>query len=425
MIRFILKTIKGNKKKYVLMSLVLSIVVSFFYVFLSLYESISGISADIVMGMGIDVINFLALALGVFVIIRINNYIIDDHTQEYALLLLTGRNFKQLLSYVFMHTGSILLLCFVVGGLLGNIWVVLINAFYKFIHIDFIVHLPSLFSYILIYPVCMIILLAISIMKINMLDLNINDHLRSKFKMKTLVPQKKTVPYLIFTVIGILFLSSGFKLTFDSNITMSSYTSFIGVIIGIVFVSNFLIPFLYYAFHNSLVLRSKKIMFILNGFMELSTTLALSFGINSIIIPILLASLIIVNNEILKYSIITLYILVLFMIMICFVLQLNMYCRTLIYKINTLKSLGLKSKEMKFIQIVQVFLYLLVISLPFIAFYSLLYNSYLSGLLDMQLLLLLAGGYVIVYLFIGIYMIIKFNMVIKEAYGYVKYLNRS
>lgn len=425
MVRFLLKTMKGNKKEYILMSLILSIVISFFYVFISFYESIASISSNIENGIGIDLINFISLALGVFVIIKINNYIIDNNTQEYALLLLTGRNLMQLIYYFLLHTGFLLLICFIIGGLLGNIWIILINALYKLIDISFMVQLPNIFYYVLIYPVCLVFLLAISIMKINIIDLNINDCLRNKVKTKTLVPEKKTILYFIFTFIGFMFLSNGFMLTLDSNMTVSTYTSFMGIIIGIVLISNFLVPFIYYGFHNNFVLKSKKIMFIFNGFMELSTTLSLSCCINSLMIPILLISILLMNYEVLKYCIIAIYILILLMIMICFILQLNIYCKSLIYKINTLKSIGLKSQDMYFIQNIQVIMFLLTVSLPFIAFYNLLYSGYLNGLLNTKILVMLAGGYILVYLFIGIYMIVKFSKTIKEAYGYVKYLNRS
>ena len=47
------------------------------------------------------------------------------------------------------------------------------------------------------------------------------------------------------------------------------------------------IPFIYYTFHRSIVLKGKNIMFIFNGFMELISTLQFSFILDCLMIPIL------------------------------------------------------------------------------------------------------------------------------------------
>ena len=130
--RFVLKMLKGNEKEYLLMISVLSLIVSFLYVFLSLYDVMSIISGEFsVFNMRIDMINFIALGLSIITIIIVNHYFIEERTQEYALLLLTGRGMKDIVFYILMQFGSILMIAFIIGGLFGALWIILLNVFYQ------------------------------------------------------------------------------------------------------------------------------------------------------------------------------------------------------------------------------------------------------------------------------------------------------
>ena len=138
--------------------------------------------------------------------------------------------------------------------------------------------------------------------------------------------------------------------------------------------------------------------------------------LNCGIIPILLISILMLEFEVLKYIMLSCYVFILLMIMICFILQLNLYNKGLSHKIVTLKSLGYKKNNIRTIQFVQVIIFLLVAMLPLIAFSGLLMNGYVQGILSWQIVVLLIGSYIGVYLIIGVYMIIKFNSIIKGAY---------
>lgn len=424
--RFVLKMMKGNKKEYLLLMSVLSLVVSFLYVFLSLYDVMADIhTADLVSNMGIDFINFIALCLSVVTVIVVNYYFIEERTQEYALLLLTGRNRKEIVFYIFIQFGSILFLSFVLGGVLGAIWIVLMNRFYMIMGFDFMINQPFILLYILLFIVCMLFIIVFNIARFNHIEIKINDYLRNKIQTSTRVPKKATTQYLIMSLLGFMFIFSSHQLTLSQDITISSIICFIGVIAGIILVSTSLIPFIYYSFHNTLVLKSKKVMFIFNGFMELISTIEFPFILNCLMIPILLISILALEIEVLKYVMITCYLFVLLIIMICFILQFNLYNKSLIYKLDILKSLGYRKNNVKMIQFVQVILFFIVSILLLISFSGLLYKGYLQGIINSQMFILFVGSYIFVYLSICIYMNVKFNQSIKEAYSYEKHFNRG
>lgn len=411
--RFIVKMMKGNKKEYLLMISILSLIVSFLYVFLSLYDVMSMIES---INIGLDLINFITIALSVGAIIAVNNYFVEERTQEYALLLLTGRNMKQIVVYILMQFGLILFVSFVLGGTIGLGWIVLLNLIYCLLHIDFMINQPFIGFYVLMFFVCVVILLAYHIARFNKIEININNYLRNRVQMSSKVPVKGTTKYLIFTLLGLMLVSNSYQLTLNSEVTLSSIISFVGVIGGIMLLVTSIFPFIYYVFHKSLVLKGKTIMFILNGFMELVSTIQFSFMLNCGIIPILLISILMLELEVLKYIMLSCYVFILLMIMICFILQLNLYNKGLSHKIVTLKSLGYKKNNIRTIQFVQVIIFLLVAMLPLIAFSGLLMNGYVQGILSWQIVVLLIGSYIGVYLIIGVYMIIKFNSIIKGAY---------
>ncbi|MEE0965496.1 MAG: FtsX-like permease family protein [Bacilli bacterium] len=415
--RFVLKMLKGNEKEYLLMISVLSLIVSFLYVFLSLYDVMSIISGEFsVFNMRIDMINFIALGLSIITIIIVNHYFIEERTQEYALLLLTGRGMKDIVFYILMQFGSILMIAFIIGGLFGALWIILLNVFYQFIQIDFVLAQPFIGFYILMFIVCVIIVLATNIARFNKIEININDYLRNKVYTSSHVPPKKTKEYGLFSILGALCILNSYNLTLENETSISSIVSFIGVIAGIMLLATSVIPFIYYTFHRSIVLKGKNIMFIFNGFMELISTLQFSFILDCLMIPILLISILTLDINSLKYVMITCYIFVLVMIMICFILQLNLYSKGLSFKINTLKSLGYKKNNVRTIQFVQIMMFLLVVLLPLIAFSHLLIRGYNQGVIDIWMLGLVIGSYICIYLFICIYMGIKFNSIIKEAY---------
>lgn len=422
MVKFIFNIIKGNKKEYLITILTLSLIYSFCYIFLSLYDVVSSIqtgNADT--DFAIDIINFFCISLGIIIIIIIISYFIENRLQEYAIFLMTGRKFNEVIKYVFVHFSIILTLACTIGVFLGIIFKNIMNIIYSANHINFYLSYPSFFLYLALFILSLTLIFFYNFSIFNRVEMYINNYLRNKINFSYKMPKKRKYRYLAFTFIGFLFVYNSFIGIKD--VSVSSILMFIGSIIGVILIVKYLTLFIYYTFHESFILSNKKVMFIFNNFIELSSIIMKINIINCIIIPIVLISTLIMNIATLKLIMISYYFITLIMIFICYVFKLNSYCKGLTSKIDTLKALGYDIKDMYSISNMQIILFLVTVLMPIIiysmSFMNILHQS--NGVI----LMILVISYIAIYMIIGIYMFIKFHFTIKGAYSNVKYLNRS
>lgn len=422
MIKFMLNIMKGNKKEYFTTVLALSLICSSCYIFLSMYDVIFNIQTgngdiDIV----VDMINFFCVSLGIVVIFIIISYFVENRLQEYAILLMTGRKFNEIIKYILVHFSVILLLGCVIGIFFEIIFENIMNMIYSAYHINLYLSYPSFFLYFIFFIITLMLILAYNISTFNRVEVNINNYLRNKVNVSYNMPKKRKYRYLVFTLIGFLFVYNSF--TGIKDMSVSSILMFIGLIIGVILIVKYLILFIYYTFHDSLILSNKKIMFIFNNFIELSSIVMRINIINCIIMPIVLVSTILIEVGTLKMIMISYYYITLMMIFICYIFKLNSYCKGLTSKINTLKALGYDIKDMYSIYNVQVILFLVTVLIPII-----IYGISLMNVLHQSnevILMMLVVSYIIIYMIIGVYMFIKFHFTVKGAFSNVKYLNRS
>jgi len=422
MIQFMLNIVRGNKKEYLTTILTLSLTYSFCYIILSMYDVIYNINTgNLDIDMGIDITNFFCLSLGIVVIFIVISCFIENRLQEYAILLMTGRKFSEIVKYILIHFSIILTSGFVIGSFLGIIFENTMNAIYSAYHINFYLSYPPFFLYFILLFVTIMLILAYNILIFNRVEININNYLRNKANVSYKMPKKRKYRYFVFTLIGFLFVFNSF--TGIKDISVSSVLIFIGSIIGVILIVKYLILFIYYTFHESFILSNNKIMFIFNNFIELSSIVMKINIINCIIMPIVLISTLILDIGTLKMTMISYYYITLIMIFICYIFKLNLYCKGLTSKINTLKALGYNIKDMYSIYNVQVILFLVTVLMPII-----IYGISLMNVLHQTngvILMILVVSYIIIYMIIGVYMFIKFHLTVKEAFSNVKYLNRS
>lgn len=422
MVKFIFNIMKANKREYLKTILTLSLIYSFCYIFLSMYNVVFNIqTGNLDTDFVIDMINFFCVGLGIIVMLIIISYFIENRLQEYAILLMTGRKFNEIIKYISVHFGIILTLGCVIGCFLGIIFVNIMNIIYSTNQIDFYLSYPSFFLYLALFIISIVLIFAYNISTFNRVEMYINNYLRDKINFSYNIPKKRKYRYLVFTLIGFLLVYNSF--TGIKDVSVSSIMMFIGSIIGVVLVVKYLILFIYYTFHESFILSNKKIMFIFNNFIELSSIIMKINLINCVIMPIVLISVLLMDIVTLKLVMISYYYITLIMIFICYIFKLNSYCKGLTSKIDTLKALGYDIKEMYSISNMQIILFLVTVLMPIII-YSISFINILNQSNETTLMILVIS-YIVVYLIIGIYMFIKFRFTIKGAFSNVKYLNRS
>ena len=98
MITFIKKIISGQKKLYLGILAVLSLLSSFEFISVVMYST-SNIEVDFANGYILQLVTGIVIMIAFALTLFVNNYIINNKNEEFSLLLLCGRNMKQIIRY--------------------------------------------------------------------------------------------------------------------------------------------------------------------------------------------------------------------------------------------------------------------------------------------------------------------------------------
>ena len=99
MITFIKKIISGQKKLYLGILAVLSLLSSFEFISVVMYST-SNIEVDFANGYILQLVTGIVIMIAFALTLFVNNYIINNKNEEFSLLLLCGRNMKQIIPYI-------------------------------------------------------------------------------------------------------------------------------------------------------------------------------------------------------------------------------------------------------------------------------------------------------------------------------------
>ena len=129
MITFIKKIISGQKKLYLGILAVLSLLSSFEFISVVMYST-SNIEVDFANGYILQLVTGIVIMIAFALTLFVNNYIINNKNEEFSLLLLCGRNMKQIIRYILIQFGLLFLISYALGFLIGWGWVYMYSAIY-------------------------------------------------------------------------------------------------------------------------------------------------------------------------------------------------------------------------------------------------------------------------------------------------------
>ncbi len=416
MIRFILRTIKGDKKLLIIILLILSLLSSFQYVFLSMYTTIQNRIKEFSFYDTPTIIIFLVVLLSSFFILIVNNYYVQQKQQDIAILLLCGSNNQKIMKYNIIQFSSILIVSFVIGNVLGIEEVILFNYIYKINNIKFSLVFSSLTLYYLILLMLIMCNIFSNIYTKNMTSMRMIDYLNNKVDLITHKYKNKTFQYGFLTFVGIAFIYSSVVLMITLNNDSMYFLYFAGSMLGEVLLIKYVIPFLFNLLHDKLLMKSKTLLFIMNDFMNLSSSLSHIIFLNCITIPMLLISLISIKSIELEISMICCYVISLIMMLLIFIIKFNTYYQKTTLQTKILKSLGYKKKQIFFIQNMQILLFVLFLLIPIVIYGAIMINSLNNNLMTIDTVILLISSYIFIYFIICIYMFINFKRKLQEVY---------
>lgn len=357
MLTFIQKVLHNNKKEYMILFIIMSLMASFELSCLAMYFSLEQSSFDYLTTIAMHAIptlaTFIILTLNIFVV----KYFIENKKQEFAIILLSGRKPKDLFVYMMIQFGFMTLLAFIVGIIGGNLIIFIINLCLQYLSIDIVLHYQWLYTfglYVLFNIITIVLILTISSNQFVMLDKQLVLYLAHKkqslYKAQySTLAQKKHIPIfsLLFSlVIAFITIGSIMKILVEEDF-MWLYVYYLIALCGMIYVIQSIIPLIYDLFHHYFV-QEPVLLHALANFNNFSSVMKTMMNLNSILVPTMLFIAILASQNIfLQVFIIPCFVMMVIMICLCFALKYMFYDKEIHKPVAIYHALGYSLQDLK------------------------------------------------------------------------------
>lgn len=434
MVSYLKKIIRSQRKIYMIIISILTLLSAFEFVLLGIYSSFSQMSD--IYHIILRLISAIPIFIAFFLALMINNYFLENKYEEFSIILLSGCRTKTIIEYIILQFGMLFILSDIIGFGIGYGIMQIVNRIQSYYFHYSLSAVAFAYSGILL---CKIIYVSmINFGKFVKIKLNIADFITrhtsvtskvNYFSGQSLNNNEKKFPVKSFllTVIAILLLVMSIQGLFDNQNHTILPLYFMCFLLGEVILINITIPLIFDFLHDRYLMQSPKMMMILANIIHLSKVLVSLINILACIIPICLSNFFfgIISDEIYAVTMICFYIL-LIMIALSFVLRFQVYLPSIETDIATLKAIGYRYQQLISIYNGVVFGFMLIVVVfPMILYVLLLYRTYLLSYISISVVITLIISYFAVFTLLALYMLSAYHRTIKEAYQDVKYLNRS
>ena len=441
MITFVKKVVASQKKFYLGLLTILSFLASFEYISVVIYSGAANLNNFIDQFM-LQSVTGIVIMIAFVLILFVNNYLVEHKTDEFSLILLMGKNTKQVLRYIIIQFGLLFLLSYLLGAVIGSGLLLL----YQQLYVETVMGTIDsiIFVYGALFITKIIYVVVIDFGKFLRIKMDIASYMNH-------VPETTNFnPFAVFSsgsiladvnakqiiganagkvftlIIGCLFLYIGLsQLLSDSsqNIAVSYMFSLAGELIII----NKFIPLLFDLLHNKVLLKSKDWLMILSNLKEVSKAMSVMINISSVVVPIIIAFLYLQNvSVIVQNAMLVTFFALMAGMFLCFIVRFMIYIPSRANVIAMMKSLGYSKKNIYQIHIKEILIFvLLFIIFPIVIYGLVLYQSYLNNMIAYNTLITMVLVYIGLYAIMTVYMILSYYKLIREVYSDVKYLNRG
>ncbi|UTY40749.1 hypothetical protein NMU03_08360 [Allocoprobacillus halotolerans] len=439
MFAFVQKIVSHQKKDYCLLLIILTLLASFEFCFLAMYEHLSHLGLDTITFMFISFIPFIALIIAIVLSIFITKYFIQNKQHEFSMLLLFGRKPKDLFTYLMIQYGIMLIIAFLLGFCLGILWMLGMNTFFQFIQLNFLFqyNIPyTLFIYMFFILATFILILAISASQFTYIDCHIMETLTQKTT-RGIAPYKismsrhfykRQIPIgsILIAIIEFIILFYSIYALITISLLENKLVYFLLCFSAIIYLSNRFIPLLFDLCHQQIV-HHPFLFHAMTSYMYMTHQLSSITNIHSIILPLIFMLLIMCDQtNFLSPFIIPCFVMILMMLLLSFIIKYTLYLQSLQRTYATQGALGYHPQQLFKISLLKNLIFLLsIVFIPYLYIHYLGQYIIMSHILKSQVMYSLEILYVVLYLIFMMYMICKEKQFIKEVTSHVKYLNRS
>lgn len=430
MLLFIRKIMEGQKKIYIFLLAVLSMLSAFEFILLSIYSSYQEtLSLQLLMVRSIaSIIIFILL----FLTLLINNYFLNSKNEELSVILLTGCVRSEIVGYIVIQFGILFIMADILGIPLGIIVSSLIKRVYSF-QSDYTILFEGYFGMLVCKLVYVLVLNLGKFvrLKMDMIDFisrkspKIQESIFSGRLIENSKTKSKIMSFLMLIISIILIYGSIEKIYTGSDITIIGLFGWF--IIGEVIFINKVVPFLFSILHNKIMLALPQFIMIMSNVLDVFRSLSSIINVSICVIPICLSYFFYgVNDDKTIMIIFICYFILLIMLFISFILRFYVYIPSVMVNIATMKALGYDQKSLNSIfRNVVIGLLFLIMGIPVALYSIILYEGYLLTYISPLNFILLITSAVVMFLMLGMIIYMKYIKTIQEVYEDVKYLNRG
>lgn len=441
MITFIKKVVASQKKFYLGLLIILSFLASFEYISVVIYSGAVSLN-NFIDQFILQTVTGIVIMIAFILILFVNNYLVEHKTDEFSLILLMGKNTKQVLRYIMVQFGLLFLLSYLLGAVIGSGLLLL----YQQLYVETVMGTIDsiIFVYGALFITKIIYVVVIDFGKFLRIKMDIASYMNhvpettnfnpfAVFSSGSKLADVNTKQIIsanigkVFTlIIGCFFLYIGLsQLLSDNgqNIAVSYTFSLAGELIII----NKFIPLLFDLLHNKVLLKSKDWLMILSNLKEVSKAMSVMINISSIVVPIIIAFLYLQNvSVVVQNAMLVAFFALMAGMFLCFIIRFMIYIPSRANVIAMMKSLGYSKKNIYQIHIKEILIFaLLFIVFPIIIYGLVLYQSYLNNMIAYNTLITMLLVYIGLYAIMTVYMILSYYRLIREVYNDVRYLNRG
>ncbi|WP_294581841.1 FtsX-like permease family protein [uncultured Thomasclavelia sp.] len=441
MITFIKKVIAGQKTFYAGLLVILSFLASFEFISVIIYSGAASLNNFIDRFM-LQIVSGIVIMISFVLILFVNSYLVEHKTDEFSLILLFGKNTRQVIVYILEQFGLLFLLSYLLGALIGSVWLLI----YRQIFTELLTFDSStiISVYAALFITKIIYVLVLDLGKFLQIKLDIASYMNhvskttnynpfAVFSSGTLVDISKkqiigaNIGGALLVVIGILFLYIGISGIIANNSPAELAFSFAFSLAGELIVINKLIPMLYDLLHNKILLKAKNWIMVLSNLKDVSLAMSMMINLSSLVVPIIVMFLYLQNISVtVQNAMLVIFMALIAGMFLCFIIKFMIYIPSRANVIAMMKALGYNKKNIYWIHIQEMIIFtLLFVLFPIVIYGLVLYQSYLNNMIVYQTFISMLAIYVGLYIIMTVYMIVKYCRLIEEVYNDVKYLNRG
>lgn len=430
MIRYLRKIVQSQKKLYLTMMMILTLLAAFEFVLLSLY-SFSSQRDDVFL----KLMPAITIFVSFFLTLIMNHFFIESKNEELSMILLSGSRIKEVVEYIVIQFGLLFFISDLIGFIVGIGLMFIVNALLPYYFLYDILEVLFVFLGIFICKIIYVFLLNFG--KFIKIKLDVATYIlhhstktsKPGYFSQYLFDEKHRFPVraCLLTLLALLLIALSIQGLFENEQDVLLPLYFIFFLSGEIIIIYTTIPLIFDFCHDRKLMTMPKTIMVLANVMDLSKVLVSMINILACVMPICLSQFFMEGLDDVSLSVtMVCYYVFLIMMLLSFILRFQIYLPAIETDIATLKAIGYNFQQLKTIYNFVVLCFMIVVfCIPLILYILMLYRSYQLTYISLDMLIVLVVSYCVVFAILAIYMLHQYHQTVKEAYSDVKYLNRS